>query len=116
MDDPYLDVAVKDALKNGVMVYSIYLYGSGLYGRGAWTQNFAQSRLTEVSQQTGGNAYFETYSDPVEIAPFLNDLQDRLDNQYRVTVQAHGKGVQPVKVKTEAPGVKIEAPTRIYVR
>ena len=117
MDDPYLDTAVHDALKNGVMVYSIYLRGAGSYGRNSWVTNFGQSRLIETSEETGGHAYFEAFTDPVTIAPFLTDFQDRLQNQYRLTIDAtHDKGVQPVKVRTELPGLKIEGPTRIYVR
>ncbi len=116
MDDPYLDEAVQQTLKSGVMVYCIYLRGSGLYGRNAWVKDFAQSRLIQVSEETGGNAYFEAFNDPVDIAPFLSNLQDRLQNQYRVTVEAlSGKGVQPVKLRTESPGLKVVAPTRIYV-
>jgi len=117
MDDPYVDASIHDALKQGVMVYSIYLRGAGLYGRNSWVTNFGQSHLIEVSQETGGNAYFEAFSDPVNIAPFLSDFQDRLANQYRVTVESsHEKGVQPVKLRTELPGLKIDSPTRIYVR
>jgi hypothetical protein len=117
MDDPYLDAAVSDALKNGVMVSSIYLRGAGLYGRNSWVTTFGQSRLNETCQETGGYAYFQGLTDPVTIAPFLTDFQDRLQNQYRVTVEtSHDKGVQPVKVRTELPGLKIEGPTRIYVR
>jgi hypothetical protein len=116
MEDPYVDAAIHDALKNRVMVYSIYLRGAGLYGRG-WPTDIAQSRLIEVAQETGGNAYFETFSDPVEIAPFLTDLQDRFEHQFQVTIQPSGeKGFQPVKLRTESPGLKVEAPTRIYVR
>jgi hypothetical protein len=117
MDDPYVDAAMHSALKEGVMVYSIYLRGAGLYGRGAWVTNFAQSRLSEVSGETGGYAYFQGMTDPVTILPFLKDFQDRLDNQYRVTFEAlQNKGVQPVKLRTELPGLKVEGPTHIYVR
>jgi hypothetical protein len=117
IDDPYVDTAIRDSLKQGVLVYSIYLRGAGLYGRSDWVTNFAQSRLNQVSQDTGGNAYFQNFSDPVSIAPFLNDFAERLDNQYRVTIQALGeKGVQPVKVRTELPNTKIQAPAKIYVR
>jgi hypothetical protein len=79
-DDPYVDAATKDALKKSVMVYSIYLQGAGLSGRNGWLTNVAQSRLMEVSQETGGYAYFQGFTDPVTISPFLNDLQDRLEN------------------------------------
>ncbi len=116
-DDPYVDEAVRDTLRDGVMVYSIYLRGAGLYGQGDWTTNVAQSRLLQVSQQTGGYAYFQDFTDPVSISPFLTDFEARLDNQYEVTMQMFsGKGVQSVKVQTEVPGLKIEAPSRIYLR
>lgn len=117
MDDPYVDAAIRDVLKEGVMLYSIYLRGAGLYGRSDWVTNFAQSRLIEVSQETGGYAYFQGFTDPVTISPFLKDFQDRLDNQYQVTIEAlNEKGVQPVKLRTEVPGLKIQGPTHIYVR
>jgi len=115
-DDPYVDAAIQDSLKNKVAVYSIYLRGAGLYGRAGMVQNFSQSRLMAVGEQTGGFAYFEGFTDPVDIAPFLTDFHKRLDNQYKVTFQAlNQRGVQPVKLRTEAPGVKIEGPSRIYV-
>src|SRR5580700_7367313 len=98
MNDPYVDAAIHDTLKEGVMVYSIYLRGAGFYGQSAWVTNFAQSRLTEVSDETGGYAYFQGFTDPVSISPFLKDFQDRLDNQYQVTIEAlRQKGVRPVK-------------------
>jgi hypothetical protein len=116
-DDPYVDAAIHDALKESVMVYSIYLRGAGFHGQGGWTTNFAQSRLMDVSEETGGYAYFENFTDPVTISPFLKDFQDRLGNQYEVTIETLGeKGVQPVKVRTELPGVKIESPPRVFVR
>jgi hypothetical protein len=117
MHDPYVDTAVHDALKAGVMVYSIYLRGAGLEGRSGWATTTAQSRLIEVSEETGGCAYFQGFTDPVTISPFLSDFQDRLANQYQVTIEgANEKGVQPVKLRVELPGLKILAPTHIYVR
>jgi hypothetical protein len=117
MNDPYVNAAIHDALKESVMVYSIYLRGAGLYGKSDWVTNFAQSRLMEVSEETGGYSYSLGLTDPVTISPFLKSFRDRLDNQYRVTIEAwNEKGVQPVKLRTELRDVKIEGPTRIYLR
>jgi len=117
MDDPYVDRAIDKALKKGVLVYSIYLRGAGRYGSGDWSTNVAQSRLIQVSEETGGNAYFQDFGDPVSISPFLKDFRQRLDNQYLVTLGAlQEKGVQPVKLRTETPGMKVDGPTRVYVR
>jgi hypothetical protein len=117
MDDPYLDAAVRDALKQGVMVYSIYLRGAGLYDRGSWVTTTGESRLIQASEETGGHAYFQGFTDPVTISPFLSDFQDRLANQYQVTIEgSREKGVQPVKLRTELPGLRIQGPTEIFVR
>lgn len=117
MDDPYVDGAIEDALRNGVAVYSIYLRGTGFYGTGEWTTSMAQSRLIQVADETGGYAYWEDFTDPVSIEPFLSDFRTRLDNQYRVTFQAvGGRGEQPVKLLTEVHGLKIAAPSRIWVQ
>lgn len=115
-DDPYVDAAVRDALKNGIVVYSIYLRDAGLYDRGGRAILFAQSRLEQVSEETGGYAYSQELTNPVSVSPFLDNLQNRLDHQYQVTIEAlNVKGVRPVKVRSEVPGLKIEGPTRVYV-
>lgn len=116
VDDPYVDASIHDALKNRIVVYSIYLRDAGLYDRGGRTTLFAQSRLQQVSEETGGYAYFQDFTNPVSIAPFLDNLQNRLGHQYQLTIAAlKGKGVEPVKVRSEVRGLKIEAPTRVYV-
>jgi hypothetical protein len=99
-----------------VMVYAIYLRGAG-DGRSGWVTLAGQSRLIQVSEETGGHAYFQGFTDPVTISSFLTDIQDRFANQYQVTIEVSGeKGEQPVKLRTELPGLKIEGPTHIYVR
>jgi hypothetical protein len=116
VDDPYVDASIHDALKNGIVVYSIYLRDAGRYDRGGRTTLFAQSRLQQVSEETGGYAYFQDFTNPVSISPFLNNLQNRLNHQYQITFEAFNvKGIQPVKVRSEVPGVKVEGPTRVYV-
>ncbi len=113
VNDPYVDTAIRDAAKEGVAVYSIYLRGAGT--RNAWVTNVAQSRLDQAAQETGGNAYFQDFSDPVTIAPFLKDLQDRFANQYQITFAAfNARGLQSVKLRTALPGLKITAPTRVW--
>jgi len=116
IDDPYVDNAIRSAVKDGVMVYSIYVRGAGLYGRNDWVTNMGQSHLIQVTEQTGGYAYFEAYTDPVTIAPFLYDLQERLENQYAVTIEASVKGLQSIKLRSAVPGLKLSGPTRVYAQ
>lgn len=116
LDDPYMNAAIHDSLKRGVMVYSIYLSGAGRYGRRGLPVLTGQSHLIQVGEDTGGYAYFENLRDPVDIAPFLVDLRDRLDHQYQITFGAvSGKGFVPAKLRTESKGVKVVGPKEVYV-
>ena len=72
--------------------------------------------MIDVSEKTGGYAYFLGFTDPVTISPFLNDFEDRLANQYQLSIAAlNKKGLQPVKLRTEVPGLMVQGPTHIYV-
>jgi hypothetical protein len=115
VDDPYVEASVNKSLAAGLAVSSIYLRDAGLYDRGGRVTNFAQSRLLQVSDATGGHAYFQGFTDPVSLHPFLADFTKRLDSQYLVTIEARNakKGVQPLSVRSELRGVKIEGPTRV---
>lgn len=115
-DDPYVDAAIKDSQHFGVLVYSIYMRGEGLFGTGDWTINMAQSRLDQVSKATGGEAYFEGFTTPVSLAPYLKQLDQRLNNQYRVTFVADkNSGLQRVEFRSELPGIKLIAPQQVVV-
>ena len=117
VDDPYVDESIHDALKQGLMVYSIYIRDSGLYDLGSRTTLFAQSRMSQVSQETGGYAYFQDFSNPVSVQPFLSDFENRLAHQYEVTVEAaNRKGVREARVRSEVAGMKIQGPTRVLVQ
>jgi hypothetical protein len=116
LDDPYMEAAVHDALRRGVMVYSIYLSGAGAFGRRGRPLVYGQSHLIQVGEETGGYAYFEDFRDPVTITPFLNDLRDRLEHQYQVIFGAvNEKGFVSAKLHTESKGVKVVAPTLVFV-
>jgi hypothetical protein len=116
LEDPYMDAAIHDAVRRGVLVYSIYLSGAGRFGRNGGPMAFGQSHLIQVSEETGGYAYFEDFRDPVDIAPFLTDLRDRFEHQYQVTIGAvNQKGFVSAKLHTESKGVKVVGPKTVYV-
>ncbi|HUB82812.1 MAG TPA: hypothetical protein VMB03_28635 [Bryobacteraceae bacterium] len=116
LNDPYVTASIHDAARRGVMVYTIYLGGAGRYGRGGFPRATGQSYLIQVAEETGGYAYFEDFRDPVDIAPFLSDLRDRLEHQYQVTIGAVSeKGFVSAKLHTESKGVKVVGPKTVYV-
>jgi hypothetical protein len=75
-----------------------------------------QNYLTQVSSATGGKVYLEGLGNPVSFAPFLSDIQRKLENQYELTFVSTAKaGLQPFKVKTSQPNVSLESPARVRV-
>jgi hypothetical protein len=117
-DDPYVQAAIADAQKAGVLVHSIFYRDTGRFDRGQWTEAGAQNYLQQVSDATGGRAYWQGFGNPVSFAPFLDDLQRRLANQYELGLLVNPKNkasLQPLKLKATAPGVKVEAPQMVVV-
>jgi hypothetical protein len=114
--DPYVDAAIKDSQHMGTLVFSIYFQGSGSYSERGWGQNISQSRLIQVSEATGGQAYFEEFTTPISLKPYLQQFEQRLNRQYRVTFIANrNAGLQRVNFRSETPGVKISGPQEVLV-
>jgi hypothetical protein len=117
-NDPYVQTAISDSQKAGIPVFSIFWKDTGRFDNSGWTQAGAQNYLLQVSEGTGGHAYWIGFGNPVSFAPFLDDFRTRLQNQYELGILARPRNkaeLQPLKVKTTAPGVKVDAPTMILV-
>jgi VWFA-related protein len=115
-DNPYVQAATSDAQKAGVIVYSIYYRGAGRYDRSALVTDGGQNYLTQVSGSTGGKVYLEGLGNPVSFAPFLSDIQRKLQNQYELSFTSTAKpGLQQIRVKTSQPNTSLEYPSRVPV-
>jgi len=90
--NPYLLTAIADAQRAGVLVHSIY------YGRDGARLNWGQNYLSELGEETGGEAYWR--SGQVLFDSYLDDLNQRLRNQYLLTLvpEAIKNGLEPVRV------------------
>ena len=116
--NPYVNEAIDAALKAGILVYTIYTPGIGHYGHSFWAMNWGQNYLSQLSDATGAESYFIGFGNPVTFVPWLNEISDRLANQYLVTVLARpGKkpGFQNVRFTTEIPKTEIIAARRVWV-
>jgi hypothetical protein len=116
-EDPYLQAAITDSQKAGLIVYSIYFRDSGRLDSGYET-NAGQNLLTLVAQATGGKLYWEGLGNPVSFQPFLADVSKRLENQYELGFTARAKSkaeLVELKVKTDVSHVSIDAPQRVPV-
>lgn len=115
--NPYLHEAIADAQRAGILIHSIYFPEAGHPGHSYWRINWGQNYLSELGDETGGEAYWQGLRSPVSFDPFLKDLAQRLQNQYLLTVVPQGEksGLAPVHVTSSEPGVSLMAPAQIYL-
>ena len=117
--DPYVDSAISDAQRAGVIVFSIYNPGAGHFGQSYYRGWYGQLFLSELSERTGGESYYSNFSGPaVSFSPYLNKLADRLLHQYWLAFAPKPRkkdGLQPVKVMTEVPNAELVAADRVWV-
>jgi len=117
-DNPYLQAAINDSIRAGLIVDSIYWHDQGRYDNGAYQNNSGQSLLGQVSQVTGGKAYWQGLGNPVSLAPYFDDLGRRLQNQYELGFEVPAKSkpeITTLKVKLTMPETKIDAPQKVVV-
>jgi hypothetical protein len=113
--NPYLQQAIADAQRAGILVHSIYYSGAGHTGHSYWRVNWGQNYLSELGDETGGEAYWQGFGSPVSLDPYLKDLAERLQNQYLLTLAPEDtkRGLEPVRVTASGSGVSLVAASRI---
>jgi hypothetical protein len=92
LEDPYVQAAINDSVRAGLVVYSIYWRDRRRVGKSSSESFEGQSLLVEVSQATGGSSYWDGSDDPVSFSPYFDDISWRLQNQYRLSFHARLKG------------------------
>ena len=109
--DPYVDAAVQDAQCAGVVVYSIYTPSVGHLGHSYWLTYWAQNFLSQLSEETGGESYyFMGPQAPVSFAPYLDNLNHQLSNQFLLTFLAEPQkkaGRESVNITSEIHSVDL---------
>lgn len=116
--NPYLDAAIQDAQRAGVIVYTIYTPAAGHFGHAYWRINWGQNHLTQIADEAGGESYMIGFGPAVSFAPYLEEIADHLANQYVVRFPIPpGKkpGLEPVRFTTEVPSADLVAARKVYV-
>lgn len=116
--NPYVDEAVATVQKQGIPVFAIYLRPGGHWGHTSWRTMFAQAYLSQLGDESGGEGYNLSGVVVVTIGPFLDKINQRLQNQYRVafTPNAPEKpGFVPIRATTEVPNVDLVTQDRVWV-
>ena len=116
--NPDLDTTIEHTQKQNINVWTIYAPDAGRRGRRFFRASNAQSNLTRLSDETGAQSYSLGFGAPVTIKPYLDEIQDHLNNQYLLTFAGSGgkKGrFERVHVATELPKLKFLAPSEVFL-
>lgn len=116
--NPYLDEAIEDAQRAGIVIYSIYTPNSGHAGHSYFLNYWGQNYLSELSELTGGESYWLGFGPAVSFTPYLDQLSHQLQHQYLLTFIPRPEkkaGLQRVRLSTEVPGVDLLAPKSVFV-
>lgn len=109
-DSPYVQNAIDDAQRAGVVVSSIYYRDAGF--RGGSASFSGQSYLQQVADATGGQSYYEGTFNPVSLTPFFKRFQHDLAETFVATFDAPAQGggrshLVRVKMNSTVPKLKL---------
>lgn len=117
-DDPYVQAAMNDAVRAGLVVYSIYWMNQGRFDRTFYASYDGQNLLNQLAEATGGKNFWQGLGNPVTFQPYFQELNRRLQNQYELGFETTTNGkpeVENMKLNLHAPGAEIDAPQRVSV-
>jgi hypothetical protein len=115
--NPDLAMAIDYLNRNNITVYSIYVSPVGHFSTSSFLVGNGQSCLAYLGDATGGEAFFQGLSTPVDFTPLLEDLSWHLRHQYLVTFVAKPRkkaGLEDLRVTTEVSGIELRAPSQVY--
>lgn len=117
---PDIDSTYQKAQKAGVMIHSLYATGVGRAAHNSFRVSYGQSNLAEITDKTGGEAFFQGLQTPISFAPFLGQLDMILKNQYFLSFDMNrpknAKGeLRSFGIKTELKNVEIGSASQVFV-
>lgn len=114
-ENPYISATIRDCVRNHVVVYPIYYLDAGRADRTQAAVSTGQNYLTQLAQAVGGEFFYQGFGNPVDLTPFLNQINHKLANQYelRITPPAGAKGIVGLKVQVGAPNTRTQAAQQI---
>ena len=115
---PDVDSTFQRAQKQNINIWSIYAPDDGHRSSRFFRVSRAQANLSQLSDETGGEAYYLGTSAPVTLKPYFDEIGTHLNNQYLLTFNGSGgkKGrFERAHVVTELPKVEFLAPSQAFL-
>jgi hypothetical protein len=116
--DPDVDTAIEQAQKKNINIWSIYALDVGHRSRRGYVLFLSQGFLSRVAEETGAESYYLSFAPSVTFKPYLDELQEHLNNQYLLTFVGNGgpKGrFERVHLSTELPKVEFFSASQVFL-
>ena len=117
---PDVPATVEKAQKAGVIIHTLFASGVGRFSRNFYRVSLGQSNLAQLADSTGGEAFFQGTQTPISFAPFLQQLDTVLKNQFFLTYATErskkkGGELRSFRVHSEQRNVEISHASRVFV-
>lgn len=115
----YVEDAINDAQRAGVIVYTLYQPCLGHASHSPELIRWGQTYLGQIAEETGGEAYLPNAAAPSSLDAYLADLNKHLANQYRITFLAtpvSGEQFQRVNFEARGNTTELIAARRFYLK
>lgn len=111
-NSPDVDLTIEKAQKAGIVIHTLYARGQDRAARNLFRSNYGQSNLAQMTDETGGESFFQGLDTPISFAPFLEQLDMVLHNQYFLTFTTPRSGkkggeLRGFRTSTEQRNVEI---------
>ena len=117
---PDVPATVEKAQKAGIIVHTLFASGVGRFSRNFYRVSLGQSNLAQLSDGTGGESFFQGTLTPISFAPYLQQLETVLKNQFFLkyaTERSKKKGgdLRGFRIHTEQRDVEISHAQKAFV-
>lgn len=117
---PDVPATVEKAQKAGIIIHTLFASGVGRFSRNFYRVSLGQSNLAQIADGTGGESFFQGTQTPISFAPFLQQLDTVLKNQFFLTYATErskkkGGELRSFRVHTEQNNVEISHASRVFV-
>jgi len=119
LQSPYVDQAISQVQKDGIVVHTLYTGGFGL-AHTVFLQQIAWQNLSRLANDSGGQQFFQGFETPVDFLPIFRKLNIVLGNQYRLSVDMprssnpRGK-LEPIHLRVEQNNLHLSYASQIFV-
>lgn len=119
-NSPDVILTIQRAQKAGIIIHTLYARDSDRAGRNSFRAGYGQSNLAQITDETGGESFFQGFDTPISFTPFLDQLDMVLHNQYFLTfttlssTKKNGE-YRNFRVSTEQQNVEISGARHVWV-